>query len=287
MGSEIQRGCWQQAVFPGVALRFAAAGEAPRQLPEEREDLCALYYCHIGSVSIAGKEKQAELCPRDVWFVPNRLSRFRMTFSGDHEGLWLLLLPEQLPPAALSAFGIQVDTMALEQAFLRREGQIIRGVNEVSTTLAQIAQERDAYGDGYVRMKTAELLLYLGTGRPESRPASPETWRQEERVREICRYLTEHLDERMSQALIAKKFHISLTALKLTFQHLYGLPLDTYLRRERISEAQRLLRESDLPIAQIAEKMGYGSHSQFSAAFRAGTGESPLSYRQRMRTELS
>gem|GEM_PF-6561825 len=34
----------------------------------------------------------------------------------------------------------------------------------------------------------------------------------------------------MTQAEIAKEFRISLTALKLTFQCLYGMPIETYLR---------------------------------------------------------
>lgn len=103
---------------------------------------------------------------------------------------------------------------------------------------------------------------------------------QEKRVREICRYLTEHLDRRMTQAEIAKKFRISLTALKLTFQRLYGMPIETYLRKRRILEAKRLLRETQLPVSEIAHRVGYDSHSQFSAMFRTSEGQSPTMYRQ-------
>ena len=105
-------------------------------------------------------------------------------------------------------------------------------------------------------------------------------WYQEKRVREICCYLTEHLDRRMTQAEIAKEFRISLTALKLTFQCLYGMPIETYLRKKRISEAKRLLRETELPVSEIAHRVGYDSHSQFSAMFRTSEGQSPMMYRQ-------
>lgn len=114
----------------------------------------------------------------------------------------------------------------------------------------------------------------------ESQEQNGLAWYQEKRVREICCYLTEHLDRRMTQAEIAKEFHISLTALKLTFQCLYGMPIETYLRKKRISEAKRLLRETELPVAEIAHRVGYDSHSQFSAMFRTSEGQSPMMYRQ-------
>lgn len=97
----------------------------------------------------------------------------------------------------------------------------------------------------------------------ESQEQNCLAWYQEKRVREICCYLTEHLDRCMTQAEIAKEFRISLTALKLTFQCLYGMPIETYLRKKRISEAKRLLRESELPVSEIAHRVGYDSHSQF------------------------
>lgn len=114
----------------------------------------------------------------------------------------------------------------------------------------------------------------------ESQEQNGLAWYQEKRVREICCYLTEHLDQRMTQAEIAKEFRISLTALKLTFQCLYGMPIETYLRKKRISEAKRLLRETELPVSEIAHRVGYDSHSQFSAMFRTSEGQSPMMYRQ-------
>lgn len=118
----------------------------------------------------------------------------------------------------------------------------------------------------------------------ESQEQTGLAWYQEKRVREICCYLTEHLDRRMTQAGIAKEFRISLTALKLTFRCLYGMPIETYLRKKRISEAKRLLRETELPVSEIAHRVGYDSHSQFSAMFRTSEGQSPMMYRQNSNT---
>lgn len=47
-----------------------------------------------------------------------------------------------------------------------------------------------------------------------------------------------------------------------------------------MTEACRLLRETDQPVAQIAGEAGFDSLSAFYRAFRSGTGQSPLAYRR-------
>jgi AraC-like DNA-binding protein len=56
-------------------------------------------------------------------------------------------------------------------------------------------------------------------------------------------------------------------------------PID-WLRRERISHARRRLVESDDPIKQIAEQVGYNDPFYFSRDFKRYTGMSPSEYRR-------
>ena len=42
-----------------------------------------------------------------------------------------------------------------------------------------------------------------------------------------------------------------------------------------------MLLETTLSVSEIARRVGYESHSQFSAAFRSGEGETPTGYRRR------
>ena len=64
------------------------------------------------------------------------------------------------------------------------------------------------------------------------------------------------------------------------FQAAYGTTLHGYLGTLRVTEACRLLRETDQPVAQIAGEAGFDSLSAFYRAFRSGTGQSPLAYRR-------
>ena len=54
-----------------------------------------------------------------------------------------------------------------------------------------------------------------------------------------------------------QKFHLSQSSLKICFKALYGVPVASYLRGLRMDTAARLLQESDLPVAEIAHRVGW------------------------------
>src|ERR671937_54121 len=49
-------------------------------------------------------------------------------------------------------------------------------------------------------------------------------------------------------------------------------------------EAARLLRFTDMQVGEIASRVGLGDQLYFSRAFKRRYGESPLAYRERLRT---
>ena len=54
----------------------------------------------------------------------------------------------------------------------------------------------------------------------------------------------------------------------------------------RTETAARLLRDPELTIQQIAEKMSFSDQSSFGKFFKKHTGVSPLKYRQNLRKTL-
>lgn len=59
-----------------------------------------------------------------------------------------------------------------------------------------------------------------------------------------------------------------------------------HLLRTRIEHAKRLLRETDLAIAQVSVATGYQSSTRFTNTFRDQTGVSPRVYRQRNQRDI-
>jgi len=68
-----------------------------------------------------------------------------------------------------------------------------------------------------------------------------------------------------------------------SFKEAFGLPPHRYLLTRRIERATSLLRDTDLPITEIAFQTGWGSLGTFGRTFRDVTGESPSALRTRER----
>ena len=68
-----------------------------------------------------------------------------------------------------------------------------------------------------------------------------------------------------------------------SFRQAFGVPPHRYLLTRRIEQATALLRDTDLPIIDIALQTGWNSLGTFGRTFRDVTGESPSGLRARER----
>ncbi len=66
-----------------------------------------------------------------------------------------------------------------------------------------------------------------------------------------------------------------------SFKEAFGVPPHRYLLTRRIERAMALLRETDLPITEIAFQTGWNSLGTFGRTFRDVTGGNPAAIRER------
>src|SRR2546430_2171891 len=66
-----------------------------------------------------------------------------------------------------------------------------------------------------------------------------------------------------------------------SFKHAFGVPPHRYLLTRRIERAKALLRDTDLPVTDIAFQTGWNRLGTFRRTFRDVTGESPSEVRAR------
>ena len=88
--------------------------------------------------------------------------------------------------------------------------------------------------------------------------------------------------EQVCQALNVSKKHLRSRCHKT-----YGLTPQTYYLGLRLEQAQYLLRNTHMPITEVALATGFGSLSGFSRAFKHRYGASPRSLREGARTGSS
>ena len=80
-------------------------------------------------------------------------------------------------------------------------------------------------------------------------------------------------------AQLAKTTALSRSAFFERFTRTVGLPPMEYLLAWRMAVAKDLLRRHDLGIAEVAERVGYGSANTFSTAFSRHVGQPPSRYK--------
>ncbi|HVL00792.1 MAG TPA: AraC family transcriptional regulator [Dongiaceae bacterium] len=84
---------------------------------------------------------------------------------------------------------------------------------------------------------------------------------------------------------LASVSHVSEAHFARSFAEAFGVPPHRYLLTRRIERAVALLRETDLPITDIAFQTGWRSLGTFGRVFRDITGETPSIIRKRARAE--
>jgi two-component system response regulator YesN len=93
------------------------------------------------------------------------------------------------------------------------------------------------------------------------------------------RYIREHYsDPGLSLSRIAEFNQVSKNYLCFEFARETGETIGDFITRTRIGEAEKLIRETNLRIYEIAEKTGYLNTETFTRAFKRITGKSPRNF---------
>ena len=78
---------------------------------------------------------------------------------------------------------------------------------------------------------------------------------------------------------VAQAVGISRRNLEVKFRKTVGRTILSEIQRIRLDHAKRMLRDTDLPIPQVAESSGYNSASYLTQVFRKEVGVTPAKYR--------
>lgn len=99
------------------------------------------------------------------------------------------------------------------------------------------------------------------------------------RIRRAVELMHAHMDRDLPLEEIASAAYLSPFHFARLFKKLTGTSPHAYLATLRVERAQRLLAETDLSIAEVSARVGYGSSSHFTKAFRQAKGLTPTAFR--------
>lgn len=145
--------------------------------------------------------------------------------------------------------------------------EVLRGLTRVSA------------GARTLRLLDALLALSGSRGKPLASPHYVPARLDDGRLDAVCRFLNVNYSRRVGLAEAAAVAHLSPPAFSRFFHRVMGRTMTAYLNELRIGAACRLLVDTDLPIADIAARSGFGNLSHFNRRFRLLRSATPREYR--------
>ncbi len=146
--------------------------------------------------------------------------------------------------------------------------------------LRKLAAESDATGVRLKQHLLNDLLRMLELDRART-TQSQDTG--DELMREAKRLLIEAGLEPFPMSLAAKRLGLTPVQLTRRFRSAFGMTPSSFLTERRLSEACRLLEETDLGLDEIARQCGYENGFYLSRVFRKNRGIRPSVYRRTYR----
>lgn len=133
---------------------------------------------------------------------------------------------------------------------------------------------------------TGLLQLLDWLGKMSSLPLASAAYRplrgneSEMRINQIFGYVQSNFEQELSLKKAAALVHLSESAFCKFFKRVSGKTFSDYVNEIRISNACRLLIETDLPVSAIAHESGFDSLTYFNRVFKKKKGQRPGEFRR-------
>ncbi len=278
--------CEVVSLYPGIELCYLSLEEY--SVPINRapfDHVMQINYCRSGKMELKMKNgNNIHLGTGDFSVHPmgDCMDAIVSFPSGRYDGLAIFIDMDEAganPPEVLKGTGIFRN-------FLKKKpdgdpASFFEGNERTEDIFSAFYDQPEPLRLAYQKVKLAELLLYLSSPEDHNQLAAYRT-DHVEIIRDIHDQLTRSIGDRVTIEELAKQYLINPTTLKSAFKAVYGNSIAAHMREHRMEEAAKLLRETDLSVADIADRVGYDSQSKFTSAFKAYYHTLPREYRKKV-----
>jgi AraC-like DNA-binding protein len=101
------------------------------------------------------------------------------------------------------------------------------------------------------------------------------------RLNKVRSYIESHLGETLAVSDLAEAVHMSPFHFARMFKKATGESPHSYVTAQRVQKAKELLRESSLPLTEVAVRVGFQTHGHFTSVFHRYTGITPRAFRRK------
>ena len=216
------------------------------------------------------------LAEGDIGIVPPNIPHLERIVNRNqgYHLLWLRISPDRLS-MHMSSYSQGNRFQLMRGASIPRSGAIGRCFE----TAAEEVHTRGSLWFQMVRARIGEgFVLAIRHLEVHGLGQNPEAARQG--AVDIAKsFIQSHFSEDLSLDGIAGEVFLSPNYFSSLFTQVAGRTVFEYIHEVRMDEAKRLLEETDLPVKQLARRVGISSASYFCRLFRKIAGIPPLDYR--------
>ncbi len=265
------------------SLHAAILEEAPFQANERPIRHPSLIY-HLSRPTqvtrkIEGAARETALIgPRRICLTPGEASTL-WGHSGHPEILQVYLRQSIYEAAVTEIYGCDSSGAELVPRFAILDPLLEQLAIAITNALRDGAAEDGLYIDTIAQMMAVHLARsHSSRSRPvRLLPTKPLAgWK----MRRVIEYIEDNLDGDLSLQAMAAEVDISPLYLARAFKSAVGQSPHQYVLARRIERAKELLRNTDLPVVDVALSSGFSSQSHLSHWFIRQVGVSPAVYRR-------
>lgn len=179
-------------------------------------------------------------------------------------------------------FTIDIDNI-ISQFTGVKNCHIMRADSSIEHVFSELYHVRGKKRFGYIKVKFFEILLYLShldfSREDQNFEYFPK--KQVEKIKAIHDLIISDLQAHYTMQDLSDQFDISLTAIKKCFKGVYGEPIYTYLRKQRLQAAEKMLGDGSYNVSEVAELVGYDNPAKFASAFKSLKGITPKAFQKK------
>ena len=107
------------------------------------------------------------------------------------------------------------------------------------------------------------------------------SWSPRDIAYQMDKFIANNLAGDLSSDILCRRFLLSRTKLYQIAKENFGMSIMQYVASRRVQKAKELLKETDLGIKDIADRVGISDYNYFGKLFKKATGLTPGEFRRR------
>lgn len=256
----------------------------------DSHNFCELLYVDRGSIIVHSENYCGVL--NDNQMIVHRPNENHSLECGNSVSPNVIIIGFECMCDELEPFSKNPLTLSAEQkkmlSEIMKEGMSVYAPPyDLPNTLEMKKREDYPFGaDQLIKLRLEMLLISLVRDCKKSQQNTEISADELTEIENIHQYICEHYTEKILLDNICFIFGTNKTSLCSAFKKRYNSTVLNYVNSLRIKDSKALLRQNELSVTQISEKLGFNSIHYFCRVFKKTTGQSPKEYIKTIRSKL-